>query len=141
MFLCMSHRIFFETSALGFQFVSKRRINWCIAEWSSPRTFAKNRGILTTRKMPDSQNNHVLRNFNLAKNCTGDLAGVNISRVRHETSFHSLLILMCGLFGKLSNAVGEFLRVGRIKLAGNSGEAKHGRSAKSDGLGSLAFYL
>src|SRR5215475_11593879 len=59
--------------------------------------------------------------------------------MRHEARFNTFFALFGNLLCELTNISCEFARIGGVELSCNCGEAKHTRSAKSDGLGSLAF--
>jgi len=139
MFLFVRACVFDEEWTRSFEFRCEHRIDRNVAERRTPSSFARNRHIRTTRKMPYAKNNDATRNMNLREDGASYMSGIDVAGMRHQTSFNMRLLLRIWLIREPADKCREFLWIGGIKLACNGGKAKHRRSAELDWLGSLAF--
>ena len=75
--------------------------------------------------MPHSENENSLGKRDAPKHCAGDVAGVNVSRVRHKAGSCWSRRRLCISFGVLVNESGQFGGIGGIEASSDCGKAKH----------------
>src|ERR1700674_1910191 len=125
MLCAVRNTVFAQERTRFLQCARQRFVNRSIPERRAPRPARQDGRRLSSWIVPHSENEDSLRERDARKHCARDVAGVNVSRVRHKAGSYSSRRRLCIRFGVFVNKSCQFGGIGGVEASSDCGKAKH----------------